>query len=104
MRSDDFFNVEKHPTSIFKITSVSKSKETDATYFISGELTIKGITNKITFPATVSMKGDKVNAKATFEVDRSKWDIKYGSGSFFDDLADKMIYDEFELAVNLSSK
>ncbi|MBK6265293.1 YceI family protein [Marivirga sp. S37H4] len=103
LRSDDFFSVEKHPTATFKITSVNESEQKDATHFISGDLTIKGITNKITFPANVTLNGDKVNAKATFALDRTKWNVRYGSGSFFDGLGDKMIYDDFELSVNLSS-
>ncbi|GAA5020840.1 lipid-binding protein [Marivirga lumbricoides] len=103
LKSDDFFSVEKYPTALFKINSVSESKQADATHFISGELTIKGITNKITFPATVTVNGDKVNAKATFALDRTKWNVRYGSGSFFDGLGDKMIYDDFKLSVNLSS-
>jgi len=103
LRSDDFFSVEKHPTAKFVITSINKSEATDATHFIAGDLTIKGITNKITFPANVTVKDGKANAKASFELDRTKWQVKYGSGSFFDGLGDKMIYDDFELTVNLSS-
>jgi polyisoprenoid-binding protein YceI len=104
LMSDDFFSVEKNPTAKFVITSVNESTETDATHFISGDLTIKGITNKITFPATVSQKGDKVTANASFAIDRTKWNVRYGSGSFFDGLGDNMIYDDFELTVSLASK
>ncbi|RUA27378.1 MAG: YceI family protein [Bacteroidetes bacterium] len=103
LRSDDFFSVEDHPTAKFTITSINKSEATDATHFIAGDLTIKGITNKITFPANVSVENGKANAKASFALDRTKWQVKYGSGSFFDGLGDKMIYDDFELTVNLSS-
>ncbi|SMG45807.1 Polyisoprenoid-binding protein YceI [Marivirga sericea] len=103
LRSDDFFSVEKYPTAKFTITSIDKSEATDATHFIAGDLTIKGITNKITFPATVTIKDGKANAKASFALDRTKWEVRYGSGSFFDGLGDKMIYDDFELSVNLSS-
>ncbi len=103
LKSDDFFSVEKYPTAKFKITSVNESAQADATHFIAGDLTIKGITNKITFPATVTVNGDKVNAKASFALDRTKWNVRYGSGSFFDGLGDKMIYDDFKLSINLSS-
>ncbi len=103
LRSDDFFSVEKFPTAKFVITSIDKSEATDATHFVAGDLTIKGITNKITFPANVTVKNGKANAKASFPLDRTKWQVKYGSGSFFDGLGDKMIYDDFELTVNLSS-
>lgn len=103
LRSDDFFSVEKYPTAEFVITSIDKSEATDATHFVAGDLTIKGITNKVTFPANVTVKDGKANAKASFALDRTKWQIRYGSGSFFDGLGDKMIYDDFELTVNLSS-
>lgn len=104
LKSKDFFNVEEYPTANFNITSVSKSDNSDATHFISGDLTIKGITNKITFPAVVSTVGTKVNAKANFELDRTKWDIKYRSGSFFDGLGDKLIYDDFIIDLIISTK
>ncbi|MGJ3233854.1 YceI family protein [Marivirga sp.] len=103
LRSDDFFSVEKYPTAKFVITSIDKSEATDATHFVAGDLTIKGITNKITFPANVTIENGKANAKASFALDRTKWEVRYGSGSFFDGLGDKMIYDDFELTVNLSS-
>ena len=103
LRSDDFFSVDKHPTAKFTITSIDKSEATDATHFIAGDLTIKGITNKITFPANITVNNGKANAKASFALDRTKWEVRYGSGSFFDGLGDKMIYDDFELAINLSS-
>jgi len=104
LRSDDFFSVEKHPTAKFIITSVNKSDQEGATHFIAGDLTIKGKTNKITFPAVVNMVGSKVNATAQFDLDRTKWDIRYGSGSFFDGLGDKMIYDDFKIDLMLSAK
>lgn len=103
LRSDDFFSVEDHKTAKFTITSIDKSEATDATHFVAGDLTIKGITNKITFPANVTVENGKANAKASFALDRTKWNVKYGSGSFFDGLGDKMIYDDFELTINLSS-
>lgn len=103
LKSDDFFSVEKFPNAKFTITSINKSEATDASHFIAGDLSIKGITNKITFPATIKIVDGKANATASFALDRTKWDIRYGSGSFFDGLGDKMIYDDFELSINLSS-
>jgi polyisoprenoid-binding protein YceI len=67
-------------------------------YTVKGDLTIKGITKPITL--VVSMFENK--ATATMKVDRSKFDVRYGSGSFFDDLGDKTIYDEFDLVVDLA--
>ena len=68
---------------------------------ITGDLTIKGITHALTFPADVTPGKNNVHAKATIKVDRTKYDIKYGSGSFFDNLGDKAIENEFTLTVNL---
>jgi len=64
---------------------------------VEGKLTIKKITKPIKF--NVSVYGKKANA--SIKVDRTKFDIKYGSGSYFDDLADNLIYDEFDLVVDL---
>lgn len=99
LKSDDFFSVEKFNTSTFKITEAKSSNGTD--YTISGNLTIKGITQKISFPAKVSVAGKKVTATGQITFDRTKFDIKFRSGSYFENLADKMIYDEVKLDVKL---
>ncbi|WP_378177329.1 YceI family protein [Aquimarina sp. SS2-1] len=94
LNSDDFFGVKNHKKATLVIKNASKM---DGGYKVTGDLTIKGKTNPITFDLAVD--GDKASTK--LKVDRTKYDIKYGSGSFFDNLGDKTIYDEFELAVNL---
>lgn len=94
LKSDDFFGVAKHPKANFVITKVNGS---DGNYKVSGDMTIKGITNAISFEMTVN---DHV-AKADLKIDRTKYDIKYGSASFIDGLKDKAIYDEFDLSVSL---
>lgn len=100
LKSDDFFSVEKHPNGIFKITSV---KNSGGQQKVVGDLTIKGITHEISFPAEVSVNGEKVTANGTASIDRTKWNIKYGSGKFFSDLGDKMISDEFEIKFELTA-
>ncbi|MEQ8908082.1 MAG: YceI family protein [Vicingaceae bacterium] len=95
LMSDDFFGVEKNPTSTFKITKVEK-KEGEL-YHIHGDLTIKGITEKVAIPTTVKMEGNKLVAIGETEIDRTKFKIRYGSGKFFEDLGDKMIDDEFTI-------
>jgi polyisoprenoid-binding protein YceI len=100
LKSEDFFNVDKHPTSTLTITHVSAPKGGDVT--ISGTLTIKGTSNTISFPATVKRNGNTATATAkAIKVDRAKYDIRYGSKSFFASIGDKAIDDEFELGVNL---
>ena len=104
LKSDDFFSVEKYPTATLNITSVKAIKKPEAgkpNYEVTGDLTIKGKTNPVTFPALVTVEKDKATASAKIVVDRSKYDVRYGSDSFFDNLGDKVIMDEFELNVNL---
>lgn len=94
LKSDDFFSTDKHAMSTFVITNVSGS---NGTYKVTGDLTIKGITNPNTFDMTVAGN----TATAALKVDRTKYDIKFRSASFFDNLKDKAIYDNFDLNVNL---
>lgn len=99
LKSDDFFSVEKHPTASFVITGATPKGGSN--YDVSGKLTIKGITNTISFPAEVAVDGGKATAKATIKIDRTKFDIKYRSTNFFENLGDKAIYDEFTIDVVL---
>ncbi|MEN8789007.1 MAG: YceI family protein [Flavobacteriaceae bacterium] len=95
LKSDDFFGVEKHPSSKLVFTKVTSTGKNS--YEVTGDLTIKGITKPVTFD--VSIYGSK--ATATMKVDRAQYDVRYGSGSFFENLGDKTIYDEFDLVVDL---
>ena len=95
LKSDDFFGVANHPTASLVFTEVKASGKNS--YEVTGDLTIKGITKPVTFD--VSVYGSK--ATATLKVDRAEYDVRYGSGSFFDNLGDKTIYDEFDLVVDL---
>lgn len=95
LKSDDFFGVENFPSATLVFTSVAPKGEN--LYNVTGDLTIKGKTNPITFE--ISIIGNK--ATASLKIDRTKYDIKYGSASFFDDLKDKAIYDEFDLVSDL---
>ena len=99
LKSDDFFGVEKFPKASFIITSaVAKG---DNNYAVKGKLTIKGITNDVEFPAQVKAEGKKVSATAKILVDRTKYNIKFRSAKFFENLGDKAIADDFELDVKL---
>lgn len=99
LKGDDFFGVEKFPKATLTITSATP-KGGDA-YDLSGKLTIKGVTNTVSFPAVVKIEKDKATATAKIVVNRTKYDIKYGSKSFFPNIGDKFIYDDFELDVNI---
>lgn len=103
LKSEDFFSVEKNPTSTFKITKVApiaKAKAGEANYQVTGNLTIKGITNTITFPATVSLSGNSAQASARIDVDRTKYDIKYRA-AIIGTAADKIIDDNFTIDLKL---
>jgi len=95
LKSDDFFGVEKFPTAnlVFKkVKSTGKNS-----YEVTGDLTVKGKTAPVTFE--MSVYGNKANANV--KIDRAVYDVRYGSPSFFDDLKDKAIYDEFDLVTDL---
>lgn len=109
LKSDDFFSVEKFAIATFKLKGIkdySPKKGEKGKHLVTGDLTIKGITNEISFPAEVKFDNKSFKADANFTINRAKWDIRYGSGSFFDNLGDKMIYDDikFELKLVANSK
>ncbi len=99
LKNDDFFSTDKFPKAKFVITSVA-GKGGD-NYDVNGNLTIKGITNPISFPAVVKVNGNTLTASGKITVNRTKYDIKFKSASFFENLGDKAIYDDFILDVNL---
>ncbi len=101
LKNDDFFSIDKHPTAKLEITGVSNKGNEN--YEVTGNLIIKGITKPITFPAVLKVNDKKLTAQANIEVDRTLYDIKYGSGKFFEKLGDKLISDIFTLKVKLSA-
>jgi len=106
LKSDDFFSVAEHPTGTFTSTSltpIAGAEGRDANYKVKGDLTIKGITEKVEFDAFISSKGKMLVSNGELEFDRTKYDIKFRSGSIFDGLGDKMIYDTVELTFVLST-
>lgn len=99
LKSDDFFGSSKFPKSTLVIKKATPAGQ--GKYNITGDLTIKGITHPVQFPATIQHVKNQIKAQAAITVDRTKYDIKYGSGSFFDNLGDKAINNDFVLNVNL---
>jgi polyisoprenoid-binding protein YceI len=95
LKSDDFFGVAKYPTSTLTVKKSTKFENGKAT--VTGDLTIKGKTEEVTFVVT------KVNGtyNTTLEVDRSKFDVRYGSKTFFDNLGDKVIDNIFILDIKI---
>lgn len=110
LNSADFFDVENHKTAAFKMTKVKKTGKQATTdkaqeYEVTGDLTIKGKTESITFKTYVKTEGDKVMARANEIIfNRAKFDIKYGSETFFGSLGDKAIYDDVKMTIELIAK
>lgn len=98
LKSDDFFAVATFPTAELVINKVESNGNN---HTFTGNLTIKGVTNPASFTATATTDGKSTVYKGTLTIDRSKYNIKYGSKSFFDNLGDKVIYDEFTLDFSL---
>lgn len=102
LKSDDFFGVATYPTATLVITKVTP--QGNGKFNVTGDITIKKTTQTIEFPATLAVKGDVVEASANVTINRAKFDVRYGSGSFFDNLGDKAIYDDFTLAITAVAK
>lgn len=103
LKSDDFFSVEKNTKSTLTIKKVEaiKGSKTAENFMVTADLMIKGITNEVTFPAILIVKGSNVTANADFNIDRSKWDIRYGSKTFFEGIGDKAIDNDFNIKVRI---
>lgn len=105
LKSPDFFDVAKFPEAVFVITSAEPtSGSPEANYNITGNLTLKDITKSVIFPANVSVEGDNIRAVTPeFIIDRTDWDVRFGSKKFFDNLKDKFINDEIGLRIELNA-
>ena len=97
LASDDFFSTAQYPEANFEITAVGANH-------IEGDLTIKGITHSVEFPAEINVSGDILKAKGTIVVDRTKYNIKFRSGNFFQNLGDTLIYNDFNLDFDITAK
>ena len=97
LKSDDFFSFESHPTALLSI--LSSESVAEGKWMVSGELTIKTFTHPVEFEMSNSNDGWKAN----LVFDRSKYEVKFRSGSFFENLGDKLIYGDIELAINLKT-
>lgn len=107
LKSPDFFDVEQHPTATFKTTKVEAVVDAvpgKPNYRVTGDLTIKGITQPNTFDCLFWVEGDKARAAAMLSFDRTKYDIKYRSGSFFPEIGDKAIADLVELTFDVTAR
>jgi len=99
LKSDDFFGVEKYPEAKFEMLKAKNLGE--GNYEVHGNITIKDITKPISFKVNMHQHGNDLHVSGKIVIDRSQFNVRYGSGSFFDNLGDKTIYDDFELTLDL---
>jgi polyisoprenoid-binding protein YceI len=99
--SKDFFASKLFPAATLDIANVDKSSQ-DGSYNVTADLSVKGITKKINFTAYIDLEGNKATAKADIVFDRSDYDVRYRSDSFFENLGDKLIHDDVEVGVFLT--
>lgn len=103
--SADFFEVETYPEARFVITSVQDFEgvspgDIQFTHNVSGNLTMKDVTRNITFPAQIGFDDQRMKASTEFFIiDRSEWNVRYGSRTFFDNLRDNFIHDDIMLKI-----
>ena len=101
-KEGDFFNVNEYPEASFEVTGIT---EKDGQMMLQGNLKMKDKTKNITFPVEFTNNGDSVEINSeTFTIDRTNWDVNYGSKSVFDGLGDNFINDDIELKLNLKAK
>ena len=102
LKSPDFFDVAKHPTAAFEVTGFEVK---DGKSLLSGNLSLKEKKNNITIPVTVNETGEMLELTSeAFTIDRTKWDVRYGSKTIFDNLGDKFINDDMELKISIKAK
>lgn len=103
LKSDDFFSVAKYPSARFTITKTKERQDgpNHPNYEITGTLTLKGVTNTLTFPATVELKDGKLQATAKLKFDRTRWNVHYNSGKIFSAIGDEAISDAIGLEIHL---
>ncbi|MBS7254014.1 YceI family protein [Flavobacterium branchiicola] len=102
LASDDFFNSAEYPEALFVITSATSNIAEIA--HVQGNLTIKGITNEVAFDAAITTTADSATLAGKIVIDRTKYNIKFRSGNFFKDLGDTLIYNDFDLTINVTAK
>jgi polyisoprenoid-binding protein YceI len=104
LMSQDFFSVDQFPLARFEITKIEPVKDARpgvVNYKITGDLMIKETKNSLTFHAWIIVSEKSVEAKAKFKFDRTKWNIRYNSGKFFDDVGDGAISDAIAIELDL---
>jgi polyisoprenoid-binding protein YceI len=100
LKDPDFFDVKKYPRGTFQLTKAIKVSG-DSSYDITGQLTLRAITQEIHFPATIVRNGEDIVATASLTIDRTKWGITYQSGSVFGLVKDELLEDKVPVSLAL---
>jgi polyisoprenoid-binding protein YceI len=100
LKDPDFFDVKKYPRGTFQLTKAIKASG-DSSYNITGQLTLRAITQEIHFPATIVRNGEDVVATASLTIDRTKWGITYQSGSMLGLVKDELLEDKVPVSLAL---
>ena len=100
MKSKDFFGVQDHPTAVITFTGNTKDV-IGSTLKVVGDLEIKNISHPITFDTEIQADSNKISVAASMSFDRSKYDVRYRSGTFFKDLGDKLILNDIDVNTNI---
>jgi polyisoprenoid-binding protein YceI len=106
LKGDDFFSVDKFPLALFEIERIEKIKDAQAhqpNFDVTGKLTLKGISNSLTFPAEIIVQNNELVATAKFKFDRTKWNVQYGSGKFFADVGDGALSDAIGIELKIKA-
>jgi polyisoprenoid-binding protein YceI len=105
LKSDDFFDTQRYPVAEFqllRITALPNARLGTPSHEVAGELTLKGVTGEVTFPAIMGPTADGLlAADAHFDIDRTRWGALYGSGKFYEKLGQHLVSDEVSLALKI---
>ncbi|WP_138991380.1 YceI family protein [Larkinella sp. C7] len=101
LKSPDYFDVEKFPVSTIAISRIESLR---GHTIVKGDLTIKGVTQPVTFPARMEVQDGIVKANGKLIIDRTNWGIRYRSGKFYDNLADQTVSDDIELHIKIVAR
>ncbi len=104
LKSSNFFDAQVYPKAVFILNSAIPVKQEDGinyTHKVKGLLTIRDKTNEISFGANIKIEGSQFSCQGSVSIDRTQYDIRYRSKTFFPDIGDKVIYDEFKLNFNV---
>ncbi len=108
LKSDDFFETAAYPTATFHLRHVTLNPHAhpgNINADIDGALTLKGVTEDLAFPAIIeSLPGGVLSAEAHFDIDRTRWNVIYGSGKFYEALGKHLVHDQISLSLRMVTR